>query len=359
MRNLIGTRRPWPSVWCAVIGAALVILAASTLTACGDGSTPARSATHTTARASSVVATGRERVPGFGHVFLVIGENTSAGQVTTTAAPYLTTSIKPEAAWVTHYFAVAERSLGNYVAIVSGQFKKCEAENAFSFTNGDVPGQIACHQNVDNLFHQLDAAGISWQEWHESAANPCDMFDHGTIWYKNGYTAHRNPALYFDDIQAHHASEDAVPSAECRAKVLPAGTTGPNDMRYYDAALARGTVARFSLVIPNVCEGGSDLCGGRTNVGQFDDFLRREIPKIKASPAFGANGTIIITWDEGGDPDPRHIVLAVLGPNVKAAVYGAGHFTHYSLLRTIEDGFGLPTHLARAATAPPLNQIWK
>ena len=68
------------------------------------------------------------------------------------------------------------------------------------------------------LFHQLDVAGISWLDWEESAANPCDMFDHGAIWAKNGYVSHRNPTLYLDDIQAHHASEDVVPSAECRAK---------------------------------------------------------------------------------------------------------------------------------------------
>ena len=308
MASITGTMRPKRWFWSAILGATLLVVAGSTLTACGGASRPPRTAT----RASSGVGTGREGVPGFSHVFLIIGENTSASQVTATAAPYLTNSIKPRAAWLTNYFAVAERSLGNYVAIVSGQFNNCEAQNAFSFTNGDVPGQIACHQNVDNLFHQLDGAGISWLDWHESAANACDMFDHGAIWAKNGYVSHRNPALYLDDIQANHASEDVVPSAECRAKVLPAGTTAPNDMSFFNAALAKGKVARFNVVVPNVCESGSDLCGGSSTVAQFDSFLSREIPKIKASPAFGADGTIIITWDEGGDPQPRHIVLVVL-----------------------------------------------
>jgi hypothetical protein len=311
------------------------------------------------ARASGAFAARVERVPGFGHVFLIVGENTSASQITPKAAPYLTGSIKPRAAWLTRYYAVAERSLGNYVAITSGQFNSCEANNAFSFTNGDVPGQVACHQNVDNLFHQLDVAGISWQEWEESAANPCDMFDHGAIWARNGYVAHRNPALYFDDIQAKHSSEDIVPSPECRAKVLPAGTTAPNDMSFFNAALARGTVARFDVVLPNVCESGSDPCGHSSTVAQFDAFLRREVPKIEASPVFGANGTIIITWDEGGDPDPRHILLAAVGSLVKPGVYGGAAFDHYGLLRTLEDGFGLPSHLARAAHAKPINQIWK
>jgi hypothetical protein len=294
-------------------------------------------------------------------VFLIIGENTSASQVTAARAPYLTGSIKPRAAWLTRYFALTDGSLGNYVAMLSGQFIRCEANNDFSFTNGDVPGQHACHQKVDNLLHQLDGAGVSWQEWNESAANPCDMFDHGTTWYKNGYVSHHSPALYFNDIQAHHSSEDVVPSAECRKKVLPAGTTAPNDMSAYNAALASGNVARFNVVVPNDCENGHDLCGGSSSVGQFDEFLSREIPKVEASPAFGSNGTIIVTWDEGSDPplNPKHVLMAVIGPSVKPGVYAGGRFNHYSLLRTLEDGFGLGRHLAKAAKAKPINQIWK
>ena len=119
-------------------------------------------------------------------------------------------------------------------------------------------------------------------------------------------------------------------------------------MSFFNAALAEGNVARFNLVLPNVCESGSDLCAGSSNtVTQFDDFLRREIPKIEASPAFGRDGRIIITWDEGGDPIDGTFCMVVLGANVKPGVYGGGPFTHYSLLRTLEDGFGLTPHLAR------------
>jgi hypothetical protein len=69
----------------------------------------------------------------------------------------------------------------------------------------------------------------------------------------------------------------------------------------------------------------------------------------------------VITWDEGDDPpfSPRHVILDVLGPTVKPGTYGGGRFTHYSLLRTIEDGFGLRRHLAHAARARPISQIWK
>src|SRR5438874_5000663 len=156
------------------LGATIVLLIAVglSLAACG-GSGPASGSTQ-----ASTAANGRERVPSFGHVFLIVGENTSANQVTAARAPYLTSSIKPRAAWLTHYFALTDGSLGNYVAMVSGQFIRCEANNDFSFTNGDVRGQHACHQNVDNLFHQLDGRGISWQAWTESAAITCYILHH-------------------------------------------------------------------------------------------------------------------------------------------------------------------------------------
>lgn len=299
-------------------------------------------------------------VPAFGHVFLIVGENASFSEITPRHAPYITGTLRPDGAWLTHYSGLADGSLANYAAMVSGQFVRCENNNDFSFTNGDVPGQHACHQNVDNLFHQLDAKNISWQEWTESAANPCDIFDHGATWSLNLFSAHHSPAPYFDDIQAHHSSEDVVPSPECRQKVLPTGTTGPDDMSTFDAALGAGNVARFNMIIPNDCENGHDRCGTHDSVRQFDDFLAREAPKIEASPAFGADGLIIVVWDEGADPPlaPLHVAAVLVGPQVKPAV-DPQVLTHYSLLRTLEDGFKITRHLSHAARARAITGIWR
>jgi hypothetical protein len=40
--------------------------------------------------------------------------------------------------------------------------------------------------------------------------------------------------------------------------------------------------------------------------GQFDAFVRQEVPKIEASPAFGPRGLILITYDEWGDATPHN-----------------------------------------------------
>src|SRR6476659_3154256 len=103
--------------------------------------------------ATSAPAAGVEGVPRFGHVFLLVGENTSFRQVSPRNAPYLTGTVIPNGAWLTNYHALTDGSLGDYAAMVSGQFVRCERNNDFSFTNGDVPGQIASHPPPDHPPH--------------------------------------------------------------------------------------------------------------------------------------------------------------------------------------------------------------
>jgi phosphatidylinositol-3-phosphatase len=116
----------------------------------------------------------------------------------------------------------------------------------------------------------------------------------------------------------------------------------------------------LNLVIPNDCENGHDPCGTADRIHQFDDFLAREVPKIEASPAFGADGTILITWDEGSDPpqEPGHVLLAALGPLVRPGAVDATRHDHYGLERTLAEGFGLRP-LAHARTATAVTSIWR
>ena len=49
-----------------------------------------------------------------------------------------------------------------------------------------------------------------------------------------------------------------------------------------------------------------------------------------------------------------------LGRQLEPGTYDdAVHYDHYSLLRTIEDGLGIPTHANAAADASTLGNIWK
>ena len=148
-------------------------------------------------------ATSSAAVPHLGHVFVIVGENTSYEQITPKHAPFLAGAVKPQGAWLSNYHSfTASSSLGEYIAMVSGQYTHCEANN-------DLPDH--CHQRVTNLFQQLAATHRSWRDWEEGMANACSPLDSGAAWSKNIYSAHHNPALYFTGIQGGRFDEAIAP----------------------------------------------------------------------------------------------------------------------------------------------------
>jgi phosphatidylinositol-3-phosphatase len=294
-----------------------------------------------------------EGVPRLGHVFVIVGENQGLNAITRARSPYLTTTLKPHSAFLTTYTGVTlGGSLANYLGMVAGRFTRCDLAD-------DLP-TTRCSHPWNSLFSQLQARGDSWREWAESADSACDIFDHGSAWSRNIYTAHHQPAIYLTRLHGHGYDEALTPKRICRTSALAMGTTAPNDTSAFNAALARGRMGRFNLIVPNDCEDGHDPCAPiNDGVRQFDDFLRREIPKIQASPSYRRGGTIIITYDSGTSSRHKQVLFMALGRQVRPGVYHGGPYSHYSLLRTLEDGFGVTQHLAGAAGARPIAAIWR
>ena len=52
-----------------------------------------------------------------------------------------------------------------------------------------------------------------------------------------------------------------------------------------------------------------------------------------------------------------HVVSAILGPLVAPGSYNDTTY-HYSVLRTLEDGFGISSYLGHAAEVDPITTIW-
>ena len=306
------------------------------------------------ASASGAQATATtEGVPQFGNVFVIIGENTDYQHVTTTNMPYLMTTIRPSSAWFDNYYSATHWSQANYVALTSGQFTACEqADRGYT-----------CRDDVDNVFHRLDGAGMSWKVWLESGTAKCDTGSGGSCTSNDpcpltGFYTTGNPPIDFTDI----------PYSECLANDLPAGT--PDDgMATFNSDLETGDVGDFNLVVPNGCDDGEANCKPVNNrYTQFDDFLAREVPLIESSPAFGRDGVIVVLYDEDqrmGGLAPKnglasggHTPCALISPLVQPGEYTAKTYS-YSVLRTIQDGLGLGPYLGSAAQVGPLPVVWK
>ena len=317
-----------------------------------------------TGAASLTARTGSEGVPSFGHVFVIVGENTTYSHLTTTDAPYLMGDLRPRSAWLTRYRAATHWSQANYIALTSGRFSRCEQQDYGA----------ACHDRVNNLYHQLDVRGMTWTTWLEGGTARCDTGSGSTCEPQGpcpltGFYTTGNPPINYADIEGEGGVWSAThKSAECLHNDIYAGPEHA-PMRHFNRALASGGVPAFNLVLPNGCEDGEGNCKPTNNrYRQFDDFLAREVPKIEASPAFGSDGVIVITYDEdqrkdglakkNGFGSGGPVVCAIVSPLVKPGEYD-GTYYHYSLLRTLEDGFGIHQYVGHADDVTAISDVWQ
>ncbi len=96
-------------------------------------------------------------------------------------------------------------------------------------------------------------------------------------------------------------------------------------------------------------------------VATGDAWLHNVVPRIIGSAAFRNWGVLFITWDEGssnasccGDAWGGHVATLVISPRSISGFRSNTAENHYSLLRTIEDGFQLG-HLGAAAWSSSVN----
>src|SRR5205807_3559934 len=86
------------------------------------------------------------------------------------------------------------------------------------------------------------------------------------------------------------------------------------------------------------------------SVSTGDTYRSRTVPDLLA--ALGPRGALFLVWDEaeGGDNSGccaglahgGHVAAIVAGSAARKGTSSSATYDHYSVLRTIEDGFGLP-----------------
>jgi acid phosphatase len=228
-------------------------------------------------------------------------------------APYIN-SLAAQGASFTDYHAVTRPSQPNYMAMFSGSTQGI-IDNLPHWSRITAP----------SLGGQLIAAGLDFGGYSE------DLPYTGFAWasYRNYHRRH-NPWVNFSDVP----NTDNLPFRN-----FP----GPS----YFARLPT-----VSFVVPNVV---NDMHDG--TVEQADDWLRAKLdPYVQWAKTH--NSLFVLTWDEDDDDDgdSNRIPTIVVGAGVRPGDYSTP-YTHYSLLRTIEDMYALPP-LGEAANAKPFTEIW-
>jgi phosphatidylinositol-3-phosphatase len=349
----------------AVIGTVLVVVGVFLTIRVQHEPTPDQRVTTTSSRATT---------PPVGHVFVVNIEN--KGFHTTwgkhSAAPYLAHTLRAKGVLLTQFYGTAHHSLGNYLAQISGQGpdlaiqRDCRVFTRFTESHKVAkPGQVVGNgcvypKKVDTLPRQLGAAGLSWRGYLEDMSRPCQHPGLGKRdpWQKatrqSQYATRHNPFVYFRSIISR--------PSYCTAHV--------KRLTALSGDLSRTSSTRsLSYITPDLCHDAHDAhCadGGPGGLRAANAWFRTWIPKILRSPAFKADGVLVITADEseGVREDSRACCGEGPGPNaVRPGIEGPGGgrigalvisrfsapgtstkraYNHYSLLGSIEDLFGLP-----------------
>ncbi|WP_158865055.1 alkaline phosphatase family protein [Leifsonia sp. AG29] len=242
------------------------------------------------------------------HVVVIVDENKPASSIIgNPQAPYLA-SLASQGAVATHYSAITHPSLPNYLALTSG--------TTAGITSDCNPPGGSCLDTAPNLAQALDRAGRSWRMYAESMPSPCSPAN------TDVYAVKHNPFLYFPSVTSD--------SAYCASHDVPYS-------RFAADLASPSTLPDFSFISPDLCHDMHDC-----SVATGDSWLAANVPRILASPAFTRERSLLVVTFDEGDSSDNVVPLIFAGPAARPHASSSQPFSHYSLLRTIEDQWGLP-----------------
>jgi hypothetical protein len=277
------------------------------------------------------------------HVFLVslASPGYEAAFGTSSQMPYLSAELRPQGVLLTNYSLLDTAPLPNGIAAVSGQ-------PPTAATKADCPKYEECVHEVETLSlgDQLVGAQLRWHGYFEGMTDEegkpdsCVRPEPEAAVTPNaeGYSARLNPFVFFHSLlDLGDCDENAVPFTELAKDLKKTAST-----------------ANFSYISPNLCNAGfRGTCpeGTAEGAAAADAFLANVIPEILSSPAYKQDGLLIVNFGAADpapptDPavaaaDPRKVGALLLSPLLIPGGTDGAPYDPYSLLRSIEDLFGL------------------
>ena len=248
-------------------------------------------------------------------------------------------------------------------------------ENAEVNIDGIKSIPAATDIQAKTIADQLVASGHSWKTYQESLpAEGADRVNASDGFFSNTtdfakikptlnpplslnnmvelYGVKHNPFAYFKNVQEGKDAQNSLRNS--------VGFEGANG---FYADIARASIANFSFIAPNQCNDQH----GRNNAGAFcnydpakggdqnslnpalllrgDQTVKHLVEAIKQSTLWRkGNNAIILLWDENDYsalPNTNQVMLIVDTNRGKHGLQSAQYYNHFSLLRSLEAGFGL------------------
>lgn len=278
------------------------------------------------------------------HVFLVSLASPgydAAFDATAAQMPYLAGDLRPQGVLLPNYSLLDAAAMPNGLAAIGGQ-------EPTAASKAECVDYEACLQPVEtlSLADQLSAGRFTWRAYFEDMADsegkPGNCVhpepDAPQAPPSGGYAAKLNPFVYFHSL---------LDLGDCAANDVPLDELA-SDLKKAEAT------ADFSYVAPDLCNSGfRGQCpeGVADGAAAANAWLEKVVPEILAAPAYRKDGLLIVSFGAADPPPPADPAAApadplktgalLVSPLLTAGGTDATRYDPYSLLRSIEDLFGL------------------
>jgi hypothetical protein len=174
--------------------------------------------------------------------------------------------------------------------------------------------------DVDNLYNQLNLAGLTFKDYYEGPEGGCEAYFDGS---------------YHDPIRYYTNMADI-----CSAHDVPLST--------FMADINSGNLPAFSMILPTNQHNMHD-----NSVASGDDYAQSILDPLLNSQAY-ANGDLAIffLWDED-TPIPNILIAPSVVPGTIITAQAGNPISHFAALRTWQEMLGLPL-LGDTSSAPSL-----
>ncbi|KAN0100970.1 Phosphoesterase family domain containing protein [Tylopilus felleus] len=278
---------------------------------------------------SNGTLTNSPNVPGkvFDRFFQIWLENTDYAQARTDP---VFQNLSAQGITLTSYYGVTHPSEPNYIASLGGDF----------FGLGDdtltyIPN------NISTIIDLLDAENISWATYQENM--PTDGYAGYNYTNPDGYTYYarkHNPLVIYNSV-----GQNSTRAARIR------------NFNDFAVDVGNNSLPQWAFFTPNLRNDAHD-----TTLGYAGSWLTYWLLPLLQDPNFNTDETLIlITFDESETYTINNNVLTILlGGVVPESLYNTTDdtfYTHYSLLSTVQNNWGLG-NLGRGDTNKTLNNVF-